>query len=84
MDLFRNAIVVYATSLISFPINLLTSVVLARFLSVDDRGLYSVALSFAVLATLLSEVGWGPATIYRLRRMRAFAKGPASSSTNSG
>jgi O-antigen/teichoic acid export membrane protein len=66
--LFRNAVQVLASSLMSIPFQVLASVILARWLSVEDRGLYSVAVTFAVTLAGLVELGWGPAVIYRTRR----------------
>jgi O-antigen/teichoic acid export membrane protein len=68
MRLFRNTAWVLATSMAGLPLHFLASVVLARYLSVADRGLWGVCVTFIGLSTLLSEFGWGPATIYRLRR----------------
>jgi O-antigen/teichoic acid export membrane protein len=71
MGFFRNAASVFATSLVNVPIGLATSVILARWLSVEDRGLYSVAVSFATIAALLLQLGWPSASIYRLKRVRS-------------
>jgi O-antigen/teichoic acid export membrane protein len=71
MNLFRNAFTILATSVAGVPVQLLTGVILARYLSVEDRGLYAVAITFAVSVVLLVELGWGPAVIYRLRRAGA-------------
>jgi O-antigen/teichoic acid export membrane protein len=79
LDLFRNFVSTFATSALSFPIQLATSIVLARFLSVEDRGVYSLAIAFAMLASLLCELGWGPAVIHRVRRV---GSPPARVATN--
>jgi O-antigen/teichoic acid export membrane protein len=71
MSFFRNAASVVLTQAVGLPIGLLTSVVLARFLSVDDRGLYSVATTFAMLAATLGVLGWPAASIYRIVRTRS-------------
>jgi O-antigen/teichoic acid export membrane protein len=71
MNLFRNAFMILATSVLGVPVQLITGVILARYLSVEDRGLYAVAITFAVTLALLVELGWGPAAIYRLRRAGA-------------
>lgn len=71
MNFARNVLGLFATDVVNIPIGILGSIVLARFLSVDDRGLYAVATSFAVLAMLVSNLGWPPATIYRLLRVRS-------------
>lgn len=69
MRLFRNTVSVLATSLASMPLYFVTSIVLARFLTVEDRGLYGVSITTVGMAALISELGWGPATIYRIRRV---------------
>ncbi|MDJ0789205.1 MAG: oligosaccharide flippase family protein [Myxococcota bacterium] len=69
MALIRNAVGVLATSVVGIPLHLLTSIVLARFLSVEDRGVYGVAISIITIGSLVFELGWGPATIYRLKRL---------------
>jgi O-antigen/teichoic acid export membrane protein len=67
--LFRNVMTSFATQVVGLPLFFVTSIILARFLSVEDRGLYGVAISFVSLLTLLAELGWGPATIYHIRRV---------------
>lgn len=67
MKFFRNLAGVLLTSAASAPIGFLTSVLLARWLSTDDRGLYAIALTFATLTTMLFQFGWPSASIYRLR-----------------
>ena len=67
MSFFRNLAGVLLTTAASAPIGLLTSVLLARFLSTDDRGFYALAMSFAALATMLFQFGWPTASIFRLR-----------------
>lgn len=68
MNLVNNTLSVLATSAVRIPLQFGTSVILARYLSVEDRGLYAVAVAFATMMTLLLELGLGPASIYRLRR----------------
>jgi O-antigen/teichoic acid export membrane protein len=70
MSLFRNALIILTTSLAGVPVQLLTSIILARYLSVEHRGLYAAAVTLAVTISLLAELGWGPAAIYRLRRAK--------------
>jgi len=69
LGLFRNAASVLSVSVLGVAVGLVTSVILARFLSVEDRGSYSVAMTFIGMATLLSQLGWSAASIYRLRRV---------------
>ncbi|HXZ85167.1 MAG TPA: hypothetical protein VEI82_06730, partial [Myxococcota bacterium] len=68
MGFFRNVATVFATSLARAPLGLLTGIVLARWLSVSDRGLYALLTTFAVNVFLLTQLGWGDAVIYRTRR----------------
>lgn len=67
MSFFRNLAGVLFTSAVSAPVGFLTSVLLARFLSTDDRGLYALAVSFAAICTMLFQFGWPTASIFRLR-----------------
>jgi O-antigen/teichoic acid export membrane protein len=71
VSFFRNALSTLLTSVVSVPIQFVTSIVLARWLTVADRGNYSVAIAFATTLGMLVELGWGPAVIYRLRRAGA-------------
>jgi O-antigen/teichoic acid export membrane protein len=71
MSLFRDATSTLSTSIAVAVIGLGTSVVITRWLSVDDRGLYSVATNFAGLLALVLNLGWPTASIYRLRRVGA-------------
>lgn len=80
MGFVRNAAFVLATSAAALPIGLATSVVLARWLSVADRGLYALLTTFTWIVFLLTQLGWGDAVIYRTRRhgvslRRAFSTG---------
>ena len=69
MSLVRNAASVFATSVVAAPFALLTSVILARLLSAEDLGRYGVIASAATIASLLIQLGWPSAAIYRLRRV---------------
>jgi O-antigen/teichoic acid export membrane protein len=73
MKFFRNLAGVLLTSAVSVPIGLLSSILLARYLSTDDRGLYALALSFAAIMTMVVQLGWPTASIYRLRSARRAA-----------
>jgi len=64
----RNAAGLLATNAVLVPIQMLIGVVLARFLSVEERGLYSVAGTLAGLLAAVGTFGWPAASIYRLRR----------------
>jgi O-antigen/teichoic acid export membrane protein len=80
LSFFRNAASTLLTSLASVPIQFGTSVLLARWLTVADRGNLAVAVAFATTLGMLVELGWGPAVIYRLRRAGA----PRASVTTAG
>lgn len=69
MSFVRNTIGVLSTSMGKIVIGIATSVILARWLSVEDRGLYSVATNVAGMLGLFLNFGWPSASIYRLRRV---------------
>jgi len=76
----RNVAWVFASSAAALPIGLATSILLARWLTVDDRGLYALLTTFTWLVFLLTQLGWGDAVIYRTHRhgvspARAFSTG---------
>lgn len=71
MSLLQNAVSVLLVSAVGVPAGIVTSILLARYLSVADRGSYSVAITFLGLVTLFSQLGWSSASIYRLRRVRS-------------
>jgi O-antigen/teichoic acid export membrane protein len=66
----RNAASILATTAVSIPLALLANVILARFLSGSERGVYALATGFALVAQVVAHLGWGDAAIYRLRRHR--------------
>ncbi len=68
MGFFRNVAFVFATSAAALPISLATSVVLARWLSVADRGMYALLTTLSAIVFLLTQLGWAEAIIYRTRR----------------
>lgn len=69
MDFFRNASDRLLTNTAMVPVEVLISIMLARFLPVDERGLYAVAMTFGHLGAILALFGWPAASIYRLRRV---------------
>jgi O-antigen/teichoic acid export membrane protein len=76
----RNVAYVFATSAAALPIGLATSILLARGLTVDDRGLYALLTTFTWIVYLLTQLGWADAVIYRTHRhgvslARAFSTG---------
>ena len=68
MGFARNAVFVLASSAAALPIGMAIGVVLARCLSVPDRGLYALLTNFTIVVFLLTQLGWGDAVIYRTRR----------------
>jgi len=68
MGFVRNTASVFATTAVSIPLALATNVLLARQLSVSDRGVYALAATFSLIAYVLTQLGWGEAAIYRMRR----------------
>jgi O-antigen/teichoic acid export membrane protein len=81
----RNVAGVLATSLAAIPISIATSVVLARWLSVPDRGFYALLTAFSAVLFLLTQLGWAEAAIYRTRRhgvpaARVYSTGIAANS----
>lgn len=80
MGFVRNVAAVLLTTAASIPLGLLSSVILARRLSVADRGEYALLVTFSALICVLSQLGWPEAAIHRVRRhrvppSRAFATG---------
>ncbi len=73
-SLFSTALSVLTTQASIIPIALATQVLLARFLSVEGRGQYAIAVEFAALAIAAFQLGWPQASIFRLRN----AQTPAS------
>jgi O-antigen/teichoic acid export membrane protein len=71
MSFFRDAAGTLLTSTVNVPISIATSIVVTRWLVVEDRGLYSVAMSFATVAMVAAQLGWPSASVYRLRRMNS-------------
>ncbi|MFI5316516.1 MAG: lipopolysaccharide biosynthesis protein [Myxococcota bacterium] len=68
MSFFRNVAFVLATSAAAVPIGVATSIVLARWLSVADRGFYALLTTFSAILFLLTQLGWAEAVVYRTRR----------------
>lgn len=69
MSFYRNVAGLLLTSAVGVPIGFATSVVLARFLTPEDRGAYALAIAFATLLANFAQLGWASASVYRLRRM---------------
>jgi len=68
MSFLRTSVSVIATQMLVAPVALLTGVVLARALPVDDRGIYAAATELVGILVIAIELGWAPTAIYRLRR----------------
>lgn len=73
MSFVRNAASVLLVSSVEIPAGFLTSVVLARWLSVDDRGVYGLVMALAAMMCLGLQLGLPSAAIYRIRRVGADA-----------
>ncbi len=71
MSFVRNALSVMFTSAVIVPLGLVTSIVLARWLSVPDRSLLAVALAFTAITVEASSLGLPSASVYRLRRAQS-------------
>ena len=69
MNFVRNAATLLLSNFVALPIAFVSGIVITRYLSTDDRGLYSVAFTVVSLGTLIFQLGWPGATIYRLRRV---------------
>ena len=65
----KNAVSQFAASIALIGLQLVAGVLLARGLSVPDRGVYTLALSFSGLLMVFSELGWSASSIYRIRRL---------------
>src|SRR5215813_14020668 len=80
MGFVRNVAAVLLTTAASIPLGLLSSIILARRLSIPDRGQYALLVTFSAMLLVLSQLGWPEAAIHRVRRhrvpaARAFATG---------
>ena len=69
MNFYRNAAGLLLTSAATIPFGFATSILLARFLTPEDRGAYALALAFTILVAHLAQFGWASASVYRLRRL---------------
>lgn len=81
MRFFRNALSIFMTASLSLPLGLMAQLVLARWLSVDDRGIYAFLISVVAIAFLGGSLGWTAASIYRLRRLGADTRRVAGTGT---
>lgn len=67
MPFIRDAVAVFTTSAATLPFGLVASILLARWLSVADRGAYALASELALSAVILTQFGWPQASIHRIR-----------------
>ena len=68
MNFARNAQSTLLTQLALTGLGFLLSVVLARWLSPADRGLFAVVMTFVLIADYLTQLGLRLAVIYRIGR----------------
>ncbi len=71
MSFFGNALRVLVASGLALPIGIASSIALARWLSVPDRGHYALLTTFATLAGFVAHLGLPSAAIFRIRRHAA-------------
>jgi len=67
-QLARNTALAFSARIISMVLGLGTSVILARFLGPEGKGLYSLAILLPTLIVTFISLGIGPATIYHVAR----------------
>lgn len=84
MRFVRNLAGIMLTTAVNVPISLVTSIVLARWLTPEDRGLYAVCVAFATTLTVLVQLGWPSASIYRLRSIKSPPSAVASTGLLAG
>jgi O-antigen/teichoic acid export membrane protein len=68
MNFARNAQSVLATQVALAGLGFLFSIVLARWLTVPDRGLFAVVMTFVLIADFVTQLGLRLAVIYRIGR----------------
>lgn len=68
MALFRNAATVFTTSVVAIPLGFAANLILARYLSVADRGTYGLAQTFGTMVYMAVQVGLPLAVIFERRR----------------
>jgi len=71
---FRNVVSVFATTAIALPVSVASNMILARWLSMSDRGLYAVLTTFSFMFYLFTQLGWAEAIIFRTRRAGVSAR----------
>ena len=71
MSFIRNTLTVLLDSALGMPVALLSSIILARYLTLPERGDYGVVITFALTAATISLLGWPTAVISRIRGARS-------------
>lgn len=67
MALFRNASLLLGATALTVPVGFVTSVVLARYLDVADRGLFHMAANFAATLFVVGQLGWAANSVFQIR-----------------
>jgi O-antigen/teichoic acid export membrane protein len=67
----RNTLTVLLDSALGLPVALISSVILARYFSVPERGDYAVIIALAFAVATLSLLGWPTALVSRIRGARS-------------
>ena len=63
-----SASLTLAARVVAFLFSGITNVILARSLGPEGRGVYAVAVMFSAIASLLAQLGVGPANVYHLSK----------------
>lgn len=71
MGLLGNTVSSLFTSAATIPLGLFIGIILARYLSVDERGVCGVVVSMSSLFAVLSQLGWSVVPIHSLRSRNA-------------
>jgi O-antigen/teichoic acid export membrane protein len=70
MGLFKNAASVLGTTVVGLPVRLVGGIVLARYLTLEDRGVFGVAVALTGLLMVAGNVGWPSGVVFRIRRAK--------------
>ena len=69
MTFVGNTVSLLATAAFIAPIRLVTVIALARLLSPEEFGIYTITITFATVSMLLAQLGLPSSAIYRIRRL---------------
>lgn len=69
MNFFKNSASQLLASIALIALQLTTAIILARLLTVPDRGLYLLGIGVPTLLLVFAEMGWSTAAVYRIRRL---------------